>query len=89
MLLHSLGDLPLHHDDAHRHFFPFLDWRFSSPVSYWDPEHHGQWVSLIEFSGVLAASVFMYWRWITLRPWVAGLISVYLLYWGYVFMVWM
>jgi hypothetical protein len=89
MLLHSLGDLPLHHDDAHRHFFPFLDWRFSSPVSYWDPEHHGQWASLIEFSGVLAASVFMYWRWITLRPWVAGLISVYLLYWGYVFMVWM
>lgn len=23
MMLHVLGDLPLHHDDGHRHFFPF------------------------------------------------------------------
>ena len=32
MLLHVFGDLPLHHDDGHRHFFPFSDWRFESPV---------------------------------------------------------
>jgi Na+/glutamate symporter len=24
MLLHTLGDFPLHHDDAHRHFFPLV-----------------------------------------------------------------
>ena len=41
MILHALGDLPLHREDAHRHFFPFSDWRFTSPVSYWDPDHYG------------------------------------------------
>lgn len=28
MVLHSLGDLPVHSDDAHRHFLPFSDYRF-------------------------------------------------------------
>ena len=88
MLLHVFGDLPLHHDDAHRHFFPFSDWRFASPVSYWDPAHHGQWASLVEFTGVLAAAGFMYWRYALLRHWVAATTVVYLLYWIYVFVVW-
>ena len=88
MLLHVFGDLPLHHDDAHRHFFPFSDWRFASPVSYWDPAHHGQWASLIEFIGVIAAATFMYWRYALLRPWVAATTVVYLLYLIYVLFVW-
>lgn len=88
MLLHVFGDLPLHHDDAHRHFFPFSDWRFQSPVSYWDPAHHGAWAGLVEFVCVLAAALWMYWRWTLLRPWVAVTTVIYLLYWVYVFMVW-
>ena len=88
MLLHVFGDMPLHHDDAHRHFFPFSDWRFASPVSYWDPAHHGQWASLIEFSAVIAAAAFMVWRYALLRPWVAATTVVYLVYWAYVFLVW-
>ncbi len=89
MLLHIFGDLPLHHDDAHRHFFPLLDWRFLSPVSYWDPAHHGQWASLVEFIAVLAAALIMY-RWRPLlRPWVSAIFALYLLYWGYVYLVWM
>ena len=40
-LLHALCDLPLHYDDGHPHFWPFTDWIFVSPVSYWDPRHHG------------------------------------------------
>ena len=55
MLLHSLGDFPLHHDDAHRHFFPFSDWRFRSPLSYWDPAHHGLLGATVEIALVLAA----------------------------------
>ena len=47
-LLHIVFDLPLHHDDGHRHFFPFSDWTFSSPVSYWDPAHYGHYWSVIE-----------------------------------------
>jgi hypothetical protein len=89
MLLHCLGDLPVHHTDAHRHFFPFFEWRFESPVSYWDAGHHGRWASLVEFISALAASAFMYWRWTLLRPWVAGTLAVYLLYWIYVYLVWM
>ena len=41
MLLHIICDLPLHHDDGHRHFWPLSDWRYKSPVSYWDPNHFG------------------------------------------------
>ena len=40
--LHCVADLLLHHDDAHRHFLPLSDWRFASPVSYWDPRHYGR-----------------------------------------------
>lgn len=47
-LTHLAGDFPLHNDDAHIHFWPFTDWRFHSPVSYWDAAHFGQWVGLAE-----------------------------------------
>jgi len=40
-LLHVICDLPLHHDDGHPHFWPLTDWIYVSPVSYWDPRHHG------------------------------------------------
>ncbi|MEM7251546.1 MAG: hypothetical protein AAF493_09005 [Pseudomonadota bacterium] len=48
MALHVAGDLPLHHDDGHRHFWPLSEWRFESPVSYWDTAHHGDVVMWIE-----------------------------------------
>ena len=50
LLLHLAFDLPLHNDDAHRHFFPFSDWRFISPLSYWDSAHHGSWVRWVELA---------------------------------------
>ena len=53
-LLHLAFDLPVHADDAHRHFWPVSDWRFVSPVSYWDPAHHGRLVGLIEAAGGVA-----------------------------------
>lgn len=57
LFFHSLGDIPFHHEDAHRHFFPFGDYRFRSPVSYWDPRHHGALGAGIELFLVLAAAV--------------------------------
>ena len=89
MLLHCLGDLPLHHDDAHRHFFPFSDWRFASPVSYWDPAYHGEIASLVEIGAVAAAAAWLYRHKPVLRRWIAALLSIYLLYWIYVLLVWM
>lgn len=58
-MLHSLCDLPVHHDDAHRHFYPFSNYRFVSPISYWDPEHHGRLVAAIELLVVAALSGFL------------------------------
>ena len=47
-LTHLAADLPVHVDDAHRHLWPLSDWKFISPVSYWDPGHHGTAFSIFE-----------------------------------------
>jgi membrane-bound metal-dependent hydrolase YbcI (DUF457 family) len=48
-LLHSTVDVLTHNDDGPLLFFP-LDWgyRFSSPVSYWDPDHYGRPFAIFE-----------------------------------------
>lgn len=63
-ILHSLADLPLHAEDGHRHFWPLSDFRYVSPVSYWDPDHHGRVFALVEGTMVLVAS---WWVWRLLR----------------------
>ena len=88
LLLHCFGDLPLHHDDGHRHFFPFSDWRFMSPVSYWDPTHNGRLAGLVEIAVVLGASAWLYLKQPLLRRWILALLAIYLLFWIYVAMVW-
>ncbi len=60
LLLHAAGDFFLHHDDGHRHFFPLLQFRFYSPISYWDPRHHGRIVSAIEILVTIGASVYLF-----------------------------
>jgi hypothetical protein len=55
-LLHALGDLPVHAQDAHRHFLPFSQYRFISPLSYWDVRYHGKAVALAEALLVLIAA---------------------------------
>ena len=69
MALHCAADLPLHAHDGHRHFFPLSDWRFDSPVSYWDPRHFGHIVAPIEFVFVVGGCVLLIargaqWRWL-------------------------
>ncbi|MBW4575946.1 MAG: hypothetical protein KME08_11750 [Aphanothece sp. CMT-3BRIN-NPC111] len=60
MVLHSLLDFPVHSDDAHRHFFPFSNFRFISPISYWDPHKYGKIVSFIERLLVLVATLYVF-----------------------------
>jgi hypothetical protein len=62
VLLHIAGDFFVHADDAHSHFFPLSDFRFESPISYWDPNFHGQWVSIVEIVLVLICSYFIFRR---------------------------
>jgi hypothetical protein len=90
VLLHIALDLPFHHDDAHGHFFPLSDWRFQSPVSYWNPEYYGVWMAAFETTIVLAGSVILFRRSATRlgKAAVAFLPCVYAAYWAFAFMTW-
>lgn len=46
---HSIVDILTHHDDGQLLFWP-LQWqtRFYSPVSHWDPAHHGFAMAVME-----------------------------------------
>lgn len=47
--LHTSCDIPVHHDDGPLLFFPFnWDIRYLSPLSYWDPAHHGRQFAVFE-----------------------------------------
>lgn len=60
-LLHIALDAPVHGHDAYRHFWPLSDWRFYSPISYWETDLHARWVSLIE-AGIVVGSAAVIWR---------------------------
>ncbi len=66
-LLHLMLDFPVHHDDAHPHFWPITDWRFNSPLSYWDHNHFGDIVSLLELTLAVILIVIL-WRRFPARP---------------------
>lgn len=87
MILHSFFDLPVHHSDAHRHFFPLSDWRFESPLSCWDPHHFGFFGVSLEIFLVAAASLYIL-KW-NKKRWVNHLVYAILLFYfiGTVFLV--
>lgn len=73
-LAHCLTDLPLHHDDGHPHFWPFSQWIYASPVSYWDVRHHALiWVPIECIAGLFFIAVI--WQ---RRPalWIKGLLTL-------------
>ena len=63
-MLHSIVDVLTHHDDGPVLFFP-VNWqyRFSSPVSYWDRSHFGG--PFMVFEGLLNVAIlgFIIWDW--------------------------
>ncbi len=82
MGLHALFDLFLHHDDAHRHFFPLSDWCFASPVSYWDVRYHGAIAARLEILAVLLACIILWQRYPSLGMhwWVGSIAAMYALF---------
>jgi hypothetical protein len=90
MALHTLADASLHHDDAHRHLFPLSDWRFYSPISYWDPRHFGYIVAPLEAITVVVLCIVLARRFdsILARVLIACVVAVYAVYWGYALWVW-
>lgn len=88
-LAHVVLDFPVHHDDAHRHLWPISDWVFRSPVSYWDPAHHGRTFMVVEAALAIALAVWLFTRFHAW--WVRGLlllaITLYLAVPAYFFLV--
>ena len=74
IVLHCLEDLPLHNDDAHRHFWPLSDYRFISPVSYWDADYYGNIAAPIELMVMAIASIYVFRR--VRSRWTKGLLIV-------------
>jgi len=91
MLIHVLMDLPVHNDDAHRHFYPFINWKFISPVSYWDSDHYGRYFAIVECVLALAALTWMFFKryrswWIKSLLLLLGL--SYAMFFAYAAVVW-
>lgn len=59
-VLHAVIDFCVHVEDAYPHFWPLSDWRFESPVSYWDPAHFGNVVGTVDIMIVLGLLYFLY-----------------------------
>ena len=98
-LIHCALDLLVHHEDSHRHFYPFSDFRFFSPVSYWNPAHYGNVIGLLEVALFTLAAVYL---WLGQRSEVSGHLSmtrlrvviiatacVYLVFFLFVALTWM
>ncbi|MEM0899496.1 MAG: metal-dependent hydrolase [Pseudomonadota bacterium] len=79
-LAHIALDFPVHANDAHPHFWPITDWRFTSPISYWDPAYYGDMVSAAEaiFGIVLTVTLFRRFKAPLVRIALAGLAVAYL-----------
>ena len=60
--LHALVDFCVHTDDAYRHFWPFSDWRFHSPISYYNPSEYGIYVSAFDSLLVLGLLTYLFTR---------------------------
>ncbi|MEO0883074.1 MAG: hypothetical protein AAFY34_10105 [Pseudomonadota bacterium] len=76
-LTHLMADIPLHNDDAHQHFWPLSDWRFYSPVSYWDRDHHAGIVAPLETLLGLVLCIVLFRRFRSL--WVRGVLGISIL----------
>ena len=80
-LLHIAFDFPLHNDDGRAHFWPFSDWVFASPVSYWDRDHYAGIVAPIEMVVSLALCIWCFTRFTSwqMRALIVGLAAMELL----------
>ncbi len=64
-LVHTTLDIPVHHDDGPLIFFPFnWDYRYMSPLSYWDAARYGRQFAIFEhlLDIVLIAYLCLQWR---------------------------
>lgn len=58
-LLHLALDFPVHNHDARMHFWPITEWKFISPISYWDRDLFGNVVGAIEMTLAAGLTVWL------------------------------
>ena len=73
-LLHSIIDFLCHRDDAHMHFWPLTEWRFRSPISYWDNAYYGTQFSLFE-AALGLVFIIVLWRRYS-QKWIKALLAL-------------
>ena len=61
-LFHTMVDFCVHTDDAYRHFYPFSNWKFKSPISYYNPAEWGVYVGAFDSILVIALLIYLYTR---------------------------
>lgn len=60
---HDLVDVVTHHDDGPLALFPVnWNWRFASPISYWDPQHGGRQFAVFEIALNVVLVIFLFYR---------------------------
>lgn len=69
-VLHILCDIPLHVDDGHPPFWPFSDWIYRSPYSYWDIRHGAGIIAPAELALSTALAVWLLLRHKNWRAWI-------------------
>jgi membrane-bound metal-dependent hydrolase YbcI (DUF457 family) len=66
--LHSLVDIFTHHNDGPLLLFPFnWEYRFITPISYWDDDHYGNIVGPLEHLMDLGIIIFLVVTWLRQR----------------------
>lgn len=58
--LHAAVDFFVHTADAYRHFWPVSDWKFVSPISYWNNAEYGRYVSTFDSLLVIGLLAYLY-----------------------------
>lgn len=77
-LFHSVIDFFVHTEDAYRHWYPLSDWKFHSPISYWNSAEYGHLVSMFDSLLVLGLLTYLYTKYV--GRWRIVIISIGILY---------
>lgn len=59
-LMHSVTDFFVHNSDAYAHFWPLSNWKYVSPLSYWDPNYYGILIGRLDAMFVLILLLYLY-----------------------------
>lgn len=72
-IIHSIADMLTHTNDAHAHFLPLSDWRFNSPVSYWQRSHYGEIFGIFEMLLNISIAAYLVWQF---KQWPVRILAV-------------